>query len=190
LDEATYHDVLKNDALTAENLRKHLNRLYGANAEQVAKLYSGSTEAEIKRAAQDLASDRFIAFGTWKWIEMTARTGKVPVYRYQFDETLPPAPDAPAGAEPAAPHASEIEFVFQVLASRDLPWRPEDRKLSDMMGAYWTNFAKSGDPNGEGLPAWPRYTSKDDYSVMHLSAAPHVAPDAHRARYLLLDSLH
>jgi para-nitrobenzyl esterase len=190
LDEANSHAVLQDDAPTAENFRKHLDQLYGANAEQVAKLYSGSSEAEIKRAAQDLASDRFIAFGTWRWLEMTVRTGKVPVFRYEFDQTLPLAPDAPAGAEPAAPHASEIEFVFQMLSARNLPWRPEDHKLSDMMGAYWTNFAKSGNPNGEGLPAWPKYTSKGDYSVMHLSADPHVAPDAHRARYLLLDSLH
>jgi para-nitrobenzyl esterase len=190
LDEANYHAVLGKDAPTEDNFRKHLDQLYGAHAAEVAKAYAGSGDTEIKRAAQDLASDRFIAFGTWKWLEMTAKTGKVPVYRYKFEETLPLAPDAPAGAEPAAPHASEIEFVFQALASRNLPWRPEDRKLSDTMAAYWTNFAKSGNPNGAGLPEWPRYSAKDDYSVMHLSAEPHVAPDNLRARYLLLDSLH
>jgi para-nitrobenzyl esterase len=189
-DEQTYHSILHDDAPTAENFRKHLDQLYGANAGQIAKLYSGSNEADIKRAAQDLAGDRFIAFGTWKWLEVTAKTGKVPVYRYQFDQTLPLAPNAPADAEPIAPHASEIEFVFQMLFTRILTWRPEDHKVSDMMAAYWTNFAKSGNPNGEGLPQWPRYHSKANYSVMHLSASPGVAPDTHRARYLLLDSLH
>ena len=190
LDEGNSRAVLNSDPPTAENLRKHLDQLYGANGEQLAKLYSGSNEAEIKRAAGDLASDRFIAFGTWKWLEMTVKNGKVPVYRYKFEETLPLGPNARPGAEPAAPHASEIEFVFGMLSARDLPWRPEDHKVSDMMGAYWTNFAKSGNPNGEGLPQWPRYSAKDDYSVMHLSAQPHVAPDSHRARYLLLDSIH
>ena len=91
--------------------------------------------------------------------------------------------------EPRAQHASEIEFVFQVLSSRRLPWRPEDRKLSDIMGSYWTNFAKTGDPNGEGLPQWPAYGSQTEYQVMHLSAAPRAAPDDHRLRYLFLDSL-
>jgi para-nitrobenzyl esterase len=57
------------------------------------------------------------------------------------------------------------------------------------MGTYWTNFAKTGDPNGESVPHWPMYRSKDDYQVMHLAADPHAAPDDHRARYLLLDSL-
>ena len=189
LDESNARSILGPGAPTAANFLTHLQSLYGAHAAEVAKLYAGQTEAEVKRAAQDLASDRFIGFGTWRWLEMTARTGKVPVYRYQFDQTLPPAPDAPAGAEAAAPHAAEIEFVFQVLSSRQLPWRPEDRKVSELMGTYWTNFAKTGDPNGEGAPRWPRYTANDDYPVMHLAADPHAAPDAHRARYLLLDSL-
>jgi para-nitrobenzyl esterase len=189
LDESNARTILGQDAPTAANFLTHLQPLYGAHAAEVAKLYAGQTEAEVKRAARDLASDRFIGFGTWRWLEMTARTGKVPVYRYEFDQTLPPAPDAPADAEARAPHASEIEFVFQVLSSRQLPWRPEDRKVSELMGTYWTNFAKTGDPNGEGAPRWPPYTAKDDYPVMHLAADPHAAPDAHRARYLLLDSL-
>lgn len=78
--------------------------------------------------------------------------------------------------------------MFQVLSSRDLPWLPEDRKLSDLMASYWTNFAKTRDPNGEGLPHWPAYSS-DGYQVMHLSADPHAAPDEHRARHEFLDSI-
>ena len=52
---------------------------------------------------------------------MQLKTGKAPVYRYRFEQTLPLAADAQAGEEAAAPHASEIEFVFQVLSSRKLP---------------------------------------------------------------------
>ena len=188
LDEANSRAVLERDAPTAANFRKHLESLYGANADQMARLYAGSSDAEVKRAAQDLASDRFIAFSTWKWLEMHAKTAKVPVYRYEFDETLPLAPGAPEGAEATAPHASEIEFVFQVLSSRALPWRPEDRKVSELMGTYWTNFAKTGDPNSGGVPRWPMYT-EGGYPVMHLAAESHAAPDQHRARYLFLDSL-
>ena len=141
-----------------------------------------------KRSAQDLAGDRFIAYGTWKWMEMHLKTGQAPVYRYRFEQTLPLAADAAADAEPAAPHASEIEFVFQVLSSRKLPWRPEDRKVSDLMGSYWSNFAKTGDPNGDGLARWPAY-SPDGYQVVHLRADPGAAPDAHRARYQFLDGV-
>jgi len=189
LDENPARSIFGPDAPTTENFLKHVQKLYGSNAEQIAKLYAGSSETEIKRAAADLASDRFIGFGTWKWLEMTAKTGKVPVYRYKFEQPLPLAPDAPANAEPMVPHASEIEFVFQMLPWRPLPWRAEDRAVSELMASYWSNFAKKGDPNGEGVPHWPTYSAKDDYQVLHITPAPKAAPDAHRARYLFLDSL-
>jgi len=57
-----------------------------------------------------------------------------------------------------------------------------------MMAAYWTNFAKTGNPNGPGLPAWPRYDAAKGFSVMHLQAKATAAPDGHRDRYLFLES--
>jgi para-nitrobenzyl esterase len=188
-DEASYQAILGADPPTRENFTAHVRALYGDKADAVLNLYPGGSEAQVRRSAQDLAGDRFIAYATWKWLDAHLETGKSPVYRYEFDQTLPlSAADAknPA-ATPSAPHASEIEFVFQVLSSRRLPWRPEDRKVSDLMGAYWTNFAKTGDPNGIGVPPWPAYKSDADYQVMHLTADPGAAPDAHRARYLFLD---
>jgi para-nitrobenzyl esterase len=64
-------------------------------------------------------------------------------------------------------------------------WRPEDRKLSDEMMSYWTNFAKTGDPNGPGLPVWPKY-DKDD-SLIHLDSTITSGPDTTRPRYEFLE---
>src|ERR1035437_9432560 len=139
-DEMTYRMIFGREEPTAENFVTHARSLYGDRADSILKLYPAATAAQAKRSAQDLAGDRFIAYGTWKWMEMHLKTGKAPVFRYRFEQTLPLAADAPPGTEPAAPHASEIEFVFQVLSSRKLPWRPEDRKVSDLMGSYWSNF--------------------------------------------------
>jgi para-nitrobenzyl esterase len=190
-DEGNYRAIFGKEAPTAQNFVSRVRTLFGGNADALLKLYPAATDAEAKRSAQDLAGDQFIAYSTWKWMEMQQKTGKSPVYRYRFDQTLPlPESVIPnPGVEPTAPHAGEIEFVFAMLSSKKLPWRPEDRKLSDLMGSYWTNFAKTGDPNGPGLLRWPAYAAQDGYQVMHLSADSHPAPDKHRGRYEFLDSL-
>jgi para-nitrobenzyl esterase len=188
-DEGSYWSYFTNDAPTLKNYVTRARAFFGTNAEAFLTVYPAATDAQAKRAAQDFAGDRFIAYSTWKWLEIQLQTGDSPVFRYKFEQTLPLPADARPGTEPAAPHASDIEYVFQMLPSRHLPWRPEDRKVSAMMADYWTNFAKTGNPNGPGLPVWPQYHSGDGYQVMHLSADPGAAPDADRARYEFLDHL-
>ena len=80
-----------------------------------------------------------------------ARTGQ-PAYLYRFGYVAHGARNGHG-----APHASELPFVFGATANN-----PEDRAAAELMGAYWTNFAKTGDPNGPGLPRWPAYSVKDD----------------------------
>ena len=185
-DEGSARAIFKSDPATAANFIKRAKDLYGEKADAFLKLYPAASDEQAERSAQDLAGDQFIAFSTWKWIEMHAATGKSREYRYEFDE----APPAPAGGVArGAYHSAEIEFVFRVLVSKNLPWRPEDFKLSELMSAYWSNFAKTGDPNGPGLPKWPAYGAADGYQVMHLSATPGAAPDVHRGRYEFLDAL-
>jgi para-nitrobenzyl esterase len=57
------------------------------------------------------------------------------------------------------------------------------------MAAYWSNFARTGDPNGPGLPAWPRFTGKAGPQVMHLDTTSEARPDALRTRYETLDRI-
>ena len=185
-DEGSARAIFKSDPPTAANFAKRAKELYGDKTDAFLKLYPAASDEQAQRSAQDLAGDQFIAFSTWKWLEMQAATGKSPEYRYEFDQ----APPAPAGSVArGAYHSAEIEFVFGVLASKDLPWRPEDFKLSELMSTYWSNFAKTGDPNGPGLPKWPVYGAADGYQVMHLSATPAAAADGHRGRYEFLDAL-
>lgn len=191
-DEGSYKAIFHEKAPTAANYAAAIRAQFGSNAENILQLYPGDTDAQAKRSAQDLAGDEFIAYSTWKWIEMQNKTGQSPVYRYEFDQVTPLSPEEIAkdpAREPTAFHSSEINFVFGVLSAKKLPWRPADYELSNAISEYWANFAKTGNPNGGNLPSWPVYDKQDDYPVMHLNASPHVAPDDHRARYEFLDSL-
>ena len=190
-DEGGYRAIFEKDPPTAANFVAYAHKHFSDKADEFLKLFPADSDEHAKRSAQDLAGDQFIAFSTWKWIEMQGATGRSTLYRYEFDDA-PPAPlsGAPGEDSPGnAYHSAEIEFVFGALASKNLPWRPEDKALSDLMSSYWANFARNVDPNGTGLPEWPVYNSPGHYAVMHLDATSHVSPDDHRGRYEFLDKL-
>jgi para-nitrobenzyl esterase len=175
---------------TLENYAARMKTLYGERAGEMLKLYPAANETQMEDSAGALAGDRFIAYSTWKWIEEQMQTGESAVYRYHFEQ----APPQPAGTPShGAYHSADIEYVFETLDSKNLPWTDADRKLSDMISSYWTNFAKTGDPNGSGLPKWPQDTKKNRYEVMHLAQGakmgPHAAPSTVRARYQMLDQI-
>jgi para-nitrobenzyl esterase len=188
-DEGHYPAILGEAEPTVQNYMARMHTLFGDKADALLKLYPAGTDEQAKRSAQDLAGDQFTAYSTWKWIEMQAATGKSPVYRYQFDDAPPPSAAQRTGPPLGAYHSAEVAFVFETLAPDERPWRPEDKKLSDLMSSYWVNFARTGDPNGPGLPRWPAYRRQSGYEVMHLTASPYPAPDEHRARYKFLDTL-
>lgn len=163
---------------------------FGSLAERFLQLYPATNDVDAKRNARDFATDERVGYATWKWLELHRATSASPVYRYAFHQALPLPPTASPGAEPSSPHAGEIEYVFEQLDSKALPWSTEDRSVSDMMAAYWTNFAKSGNPNGPGLPEWPRNDAEHEFAVMRFAdGAATAAPDMGRPRYEFLDQL-
>jgi para-nitrobenzyl esterase len=105
------------------------------------------------------------------------------VYRYHFELAATPSKFHPGTF---AFHSDDIEYVFGTLDTRPA-WKvsPEDRTLSDQVMTYWTNFAKTGDPNGAGMTVWPKYND-DGYPLIHLNAPVTAGPDALRPRYLFL----
>ena len=165
-----------------------VKKQFGEDAEAVLKLYPAGSDAEARMSATAIASDNFMGYCTWKWIEAHSATGGSPVYRYLFDQIVPTAKGDPAPDDPGASHATDIEFVFSTLDSRKLAWRPADRQVSEWMVAYWTNFAKTGNPNGSGLPAWPAWAAGSKREVMRLNATPKAEPEQHRDRYLFHDA--
>ncbi|HLI75943.1 MAG TPA: carboxylesterase family protein, partial [Acidobacteriaceae bacterium] len=175
------------DTMTLEAYRQAAQTTWGSQAEAFMKAYPATTDEEARRSMADLARDQFIAASTWEWIEAQVKTGDAPVYRFRFEHPSPG--DRYHSVNSGVFHSSEIEYVFGNLDARpDAPWKADDYKLSETMQNYWVNFAKTGNPNGPGLPEWPQYDAADGWEVMHLDVTPAAAPDTTREQYLFLRS--
>jgi para-nitrobenzyl esterase len=190
--EVNYHSLLGKDAPTLDNYKTTLKKLYGDRADEVLKLYPAVKDSDVEQVATDLASDRFIAYATWKFIDLHSKTDGKFVYRYLFSHKRPPMvsdPNSGAGSLGAA-HASEIEYALGNLRyDKVYAWTPDDYKVSDTMENYFANFIKTGDPNGEGLPKWYGLQSGRP-KVMVIDVNSQSEPEKNLRRYVLLDSFY
>lgn len=183
---------------TPENFADAVRKAYGDHADEVLKVYAASTPEEVVQAAQDLASARFIAHSTWKWIEFQMATGGKPVYRYLYARVRPKytppegvaAPPQNSGPPRGAAHSAEIQYAMGNLdLDKRYAWEPADYKVSEVMQAYFVNFIKTGSPNGAGSPEWPAYSGGTGYQRMRIDVESRAEPETDRARYQVLDTV-
>jgi len=93
----------------------------------------------------------------------------IPAYAYQFARPLPDSDPATHDMKGAF-HSSELWYMFHTLKNSDRPFTSVDDALSLQFVDYWTNFAKTGDPNGTGLPEWTPFTENNkQFMVLKLN---------------------
>lgn len=135
----------------------------GAAAETILKAYPHASPAEAHKATKDAVRDIGFAWPSWQLAEFISHRKASPVWLYYFDRPDPKAPDG-------ASHAAEIPFVL-----RHADQSAADEKLSELMSSYWINFARTGNPNGAGLPDWPAYESHGP-NTLFFDATPSARP--------------
>jgi para-nitrobenzyl esterase len=150
----------------ADAYQKTIHSDYGEYADKILAAYPGGTDAQALRSSRDMFRDATFAWPTLAWARLQSKTGKGKVFVYYFSHR-PPYPNKPEFQDWGAAHAGEIAYVFGNF-SPTMPAAEPDRAVSDMVSSYWVNFAKSGDPNGAGLPRWPAFTNTSA-QVMNLS---------------------
>jgi para-nitrobenzyl esterase len=206
-EEMNYRFIMGNEAPTKENYEKAVQKLYGDRAADVLKAYAVHSDAEVEQVATELASDRFIAFSTWRWADLQAKTGSKPVYRYYYSRPRPAMRPEMGDATPGlaggvqrgsnapkmppakgAVHSAEIEYAMGNLDyNKVYAWTPEDYKVSRIMQEYFANFIKKGNPNGENLPKWPAINGSSPVPVMQIDVNTRIVPDTNGNRYQLLE---
>jgi para-nitrobenzyl esterase len=150
---------------------------YGDKADMFLKLYPGSTDEEA--AASQIAISRDQTFGAqnYTWAKVQSAKGKASVYLYRFTRCLPATANF---VKYGAFHTGEVAYVFNNLKFLHRPFEPTDHQLAITMSSYWVNFAKTGNPNGAGLPAWPAFNNSTNL-VMYLGEKPAAKPLADKA---------
>jgi len=165
---------------TRDEYVERARQRFGPVADRMLQLYPAETEAETFRAQADIFRDAAFAWPTWAWARLQSKTGRSKVFVYYFDQDQPAWPFPMPFEFTGAPHGAEMGYVFKQLDDQR-KWTDADRALSEAMATYWTNFAKSGDPNGAGVPTWPAFEDGAP-TVMYLKGAPHPGPLPNRAQ--------
>jgi para-nitrobenzyl esterase len=161
-----------------------VREMFGTRASAVLEAYPCGDAA----SARALAGDSRIAHSTWAFIEAQKASGAADIFRFRFDRA-PLTPQGWFGDRPSrdagAFHAGELLYVFDTLDA--FPWVIDeaDRAIATLTGGWWSNFVKTGDPNGPGLPRWPSYRGAAG-PVMHIDQPPSVKSGTDDARHRLL----
>ena len=145
---------------TAATFSSDLERSVGQLPPALIAAYPHATDEEARQAQLGLERDLRFGWDMWAWARLQAGTGQSPVFYYSFQQR-PPFPAGSVYAGWGASHYAELWYVFDHLDQSPWNWTAGDRKLAGEMSSYWVNFAKSGDPNGPGLPPWPAFTNTE-----------------------------
>jgi para-nitrobenzyl esterase len=149
--------------VTPAAFQKQIRDQFGADADAILKVYPHATDAEAVRAARQLRNDTSFNWNMWTWAREQSKQGAGKVFSYYYDNHAPQAE--------GSGHGSDVPFAFQTLVGGRRTPGPTDLALSETISSYFVNFARTGDPNGKGLPTWPAFTERNQ-QVMVFDGMP------------------
>ncbi len=160
--------------------KEELLALFGSLKDQANAAYDPAGATEFAEMLTMVNTDQV-------WAEPARFTARAfasqgtPAYLYLFSYVSPPMRQR---MRYGAAHASEIPYVFGALSGRGgASVDPQDHAMARLMSTYWTNFARTGDPNGQGLPNWPKYDpQKHELLEFRADGSAVSAPDPKKAR--------
>ncbi|MFD3687073.1 carboxylesterase/lipase family protein [Nocardiopsis sp. NPDC058631] len=170
-DEASLALALPPDT-DVDEYRASVQEEHGEDAERFLELYPGETGEQVLDSLLQAQTDKVMTRAMHRWARLQTQSGASDAFLYFFSH-VPPEEDL---EKYGAYHGAEVPYAFDNLgADSDAAYTETDYRLRDQMSAYWVNFARTGDPDGPGLPAWPTVAQEPEH-VMEFDGGSAVAP--------------
>jgi para-nitrobenzyl esterase len=175
-------------SVTVGNFDAVLGRTYPSLLLTAVGASPGKSDTDARQAAIAIDTDMRFRWGMWAWARHALKSGQRRVFFYRFAAQ----PDYLAG-HPffglGPTHGAELPYVFGNLDKRAANWTSQDHELASKIQQYWVNFARTGDPNGAGLPRWPMF-DRDQQLVMDLGPELRAAAIADHGRLQRIDRVY
>ena len=139
----------------AEDYQKNASRMFGDMTEEALKVYPGNTDEEAWHGNGDSFRDLGFAWPSYAWVKLQSQTGKSSAYAAYLDQPSKMSFSQNPLRRGVA-HADDIMYLNGMFLNQPDKF-PAEAAVSEIMQQYWVNFAKTGNPNGKGLPYWPSF---------------------------------